>query len=339
MKTAVIFGGSGFIGLFYAKHLIDIENYNKVYIYDIQKVEDTSFKYRHKLINSYNNIVEIQGDVKKTISWVPDEKIDLIGNFAAIHREPGHSNNEYYDTNIPGARNVVDWAEKIGCKKIIFTSSIAPYGLSEATRDEESIPNPSSGYGGSKLVAEHIHKEWLATSKSDKQLIIVRPGVVFGPGEGGNMSRLIKAVKAGYFFYMGNKNTRKAGTYVKELCNAISWVDNFQQENNEKFSLFNMTMHPAPSVSEYVTAIKKISNTNKFQFTFPYFALLAVAYIIDIICKPLGLNQPFSPVRIKKLVRSNDIKPGFLLKHKYKYKYSLESSLRDWKTEYSKEWE
>lgn len=54
--------------------------------------------------------------------------------------------------------------------------------------------------------------------------MIARPGAVFGPDERGNVSRLIKAVFGRYFFYMGNRDTRKAGTYVKELCNAMLWV-------------------------------------------------------------------------------------------------------------------
>lgn len=338
MNVAVIFGGSGFIGLFYAAHLIDNENYTKVYLYDIEKVKDKPFIYRHQMFDKYENIVEIKGDVREKITWIADEEITLICNFAAIHREPGHDNHEYYDTNIPGAKNVTAWADKIGCKNIVFTSSISPYGLSEEKRNEKSIPHPTSGYGGSKLVAEHIHKEWLSKDTFNKSLIILRPGVVYGPGEGGNVSRLIKAVKLGYFFYMGNKHTRKAGTYVKELCTAISWVQTYQKNKNINFSLFNMTMYPAPSVFEYVVAIKKILNTKKHQFNVPYYLLLAISYFIDFICKPLKINQPFSPVRIKKLVRSNDISPDFLIENKYKYKYTLEESLADWKNEYPSEW-
>ena len=46
------------------------------------------------------------------------EEIDLVANFAAIHREPGHEDHEYYRCNLLGAENVCDWAEKIGCQKL-----------------------------------------------------------------------------------------------------------------------------------------------------------------------------------------------------------------------------
>jgi hypothetical protein len=55
--------------------------------------------------------------------------------------------------------------------------------------------------------------------------------------------RLIKAVNHRYFFFMGNRNTRKAGVYVKELCNAMWWVLQGQKKNGESVSLFNMSMN------------------------------------------------------------------------------------------------
>src|SRR5690606_31892986 len=103
---------------------------------------------------------EVAGDVRRPIDWFPEEKVDLIANFAAVHREPGHEDYEYYETNLLGAENVCAWAERVGCNKLIFTSSIAPYGPSESPKNEGSLPVPVSAYGGSKLVAEQIHQKW-----------------------------------------------------------------------------------------------------------------------------------------------------------------------------------
>jgi nucleoside-diphosphate-sugar epimerase len=142
--------------------------------------------------------------------------------------------------------------------------------------------------------------------------VIARPGVVFGPGEGGNVSRLIKAVLGRYFFYMGNRNTRKAGTYVKELCNAMLWVLENQDKHHEQVSLFNMSMNPGPSIQEYVDTICNVAGVRCFLPGFPYKLLLVVSYCIDLFAKPLGIQHPFSPVRIRKLVRSNNILPRYL---------------------------
>jgi len=264
--------------------------------------------------------------------------VTLVANFAAVHREPGHEDWEYYETNLYGAENVCAWAEAVGCKHIIFTSSIAPYGPSEATKDESSLPVPVSAYGGSKLAAEKIHMCWQNGDSANRHLVIVRPGVVFGPGEGGNVSRLVKAVLHHYFFYMGNKDTRKAGVYVKELCNAMWWVLQRQDTTGERVSLFNMTMNPGPTIRDYAETVCKVAGVKRWIHSVPYRVLWVAAYLIDVFARPLGIKHPFSPVRIRKLVRSNNILPSYLVNNEYPYRYTLEAAFADWKQSCPEEW-
>lgn len=338
MSCAVIFGGSGFIGVFFARQLLGEGRFDTIYLYDREQVADKPFPYRRRLVQEEPRIVEVRGDVRQPIDWQPSETVALIANFAAVHREPGHEDFEYYETNLLGAEHVCAWAERIGCNDLIFTSSISPYGPSEQEKDETTLPVPATAYGGSKLAAEKIHQAWLAADRERRHLVIVRPGVVFGAGEGGNVSRLVRAVLRRYFFYMGNRDTRKAGTYVKELCAAMSWVLQQQKEQGRHLSLFNMTMNPGPSIEEYVEAVCAVAGVQRSVPAIPYPLLLTVAYSIDLVAKPLGIKHPFSPVRIRKLVRSNNILPGFLVAHGYPYQYSLSSALADWKTSCPEEW-
>jgi nucleoside-diphosphate-sugar epimerase len=338
LRAAVIFGGSGFIGTFFARHLIDEYGLEKVHLFDHESISAKEFEFRKKMVGGYPQIKMIEGDVKKFIDWMPDEKIDLVANFAAVHREPGHESYEYYECNLLGAENVCDWAERIDCKTIVFSSSIAPYGPSEEVRDELSLPAPTTAYGGSKLAAEKIHQIWHAKEEI-RQLVIVRPGVVFGPGEGGNVSRLIKAVRNRYFFYTGNQKTRKAGVYVKELCHAMCWVLDSEKSKTDKVTLFNMTMNPGPSIEEYVETIAKVVGIKARVPKVPVSLLLVASYIIDLFARSLGIEHPFSPVRIKKLTRSNNILPTYLISNGYKYQYTLEEALGDWKKECPEEWD
>lgn len=322
----------------FAKFLIEEFNASKVYLFDHEPIKDKAFEGRETMINCYSEIKVIKGDVTSVINWFPQEVIDLVANFAAVHREPGHKSYEYYKCNLLGAEHVCHWADQVGCKRIIFSSSIAPYGPSESIKDEKSIPVPNSAYGGSKLVAEKIHQIWQAKDQL-RQLVIVRPGVVFGPGEGGNVSRLIKAVRNRYFFYMGNKQTRKAGTYVKELCRAMMWVLNSDKAKADGVSLFNMSMNPGPSIQEYVEAIAKVARMKIWIPSVPSNLLFFLAYIIEVVARPLGVQHPFSPIRIKKLISSNNILPTYLVEQGYRYKYSLDDAFFDWKKDCPEEWQ
>jgi len=328
-KNCVIFGGTGFIGRHLATYLLNEVGAEKVYLADIKPLPPES--------PLTGRVVYVQCDVReKIVSDLLPEDVDLIANFAAIHREPGHQNHEYYETNIPGAENVCEYASKVSNETIIFTSSIAPYGPSEHEKTETAIPTPISGYGGSKLVAEKIHIAW-QNSKPSRNLIIVRPGVVFGPEEGGNVTRLVKATIRGYFFYMGNQQTRKAGGYVKELVRTMLWAVEYNKENQKPF-LYNFALPTPPSVEEYVNATKEISGISRKTLSLPYNLILALSYPIDFISKIIKLHQPISPIRIKKLVRSNNIIPKKLIDSGYTYKYTFKGAMQDWRMECPKDW-
>jgi len=317
----LITGSSGFI----AEYLIQsLKNKNMIYGIDLKKSVNTAYVL----------------DVRKALkSPKLPKKIDLIINLAAIHREPGHNANEYFETNIQGAENVCKLAESVKCNRIIFTSSISPYGIENKLKDEDTIPCPNTPYGSSKLTAEKIHISWQNRDIKNRVLTIARPGVVFGKGEGGNMTRLVKLIHKNFFFYMGNKYKRKAGIYVKELVNQILWVHDKQVKNKlPKITLFNATVWPNPSISDYVNSVKKVSGIIRFVPSVPYWLLMAFGFIFEFLFKVIGKQNPFSPVRLRKLVRPNLVKPSFLLKNKYKPLYTLRSALEDWKNEDPEVW-
>ena len=317
----LITGSSGFIAIYLIKKL---QQSNKIFGLDLKKSKNTQLIY----------------DTRKKLDRTKlPKKIDLIINLAAIHREPGHQLNEYFETNILGAENIIEFAEKVKCNHIIFTSSISPYGIEDKLKDEDTVPCPNTPYGSSKLAAEKIHIAWQNRDLKKRILTIVRPGVVFGKGECGNMSRLVKLIHKNFFSYMGNKDTRKAGIYVKELVNQILWVHEKQVNNKlPKITLFNATMWPNPSISDYVNNVKEVSGIKRFVPSVPYWFLMIFGFIFEFLFKVIGKQNPFSPVRLRKLVRPNLIKPTFLLKNKYKPVYTLKSALEDWKNEDPEIW-
>ncbi|RME57184.1 NAD(P)-dependent oxidoreductase [Candidatus Parcubacteria bacterium] len=343
-SICVIFGGTGFIGSHFAKIILEEKIVDKVVLADLKPVDLKRFNYLLSQYMESGQIEFAQCDVRDVRSFdsiqLDDGEVSLVANFAAIHREPGYEPHEYFETNILGAENVCNWAERVGCKQIIFTSSIAPYGPSESPKTEESIPCPETAYGASKLVAEKIHLAWQKADLANRKLVIVRPGVVFGPGEGGNVTRLVRAVLGRYFFYMGNRRTVKAGIYVKELCYSMLWaLKQLNIESNSGCLLYNASLNPSPSVEEYVNSICKVAGVTRSFLSVPYCILFSLAWLMEIVARPLGINHPFSPVRVRKLVRSNNIQAKTLSDHGYEYRFNLASALADWKRDMPRDWE
>ena len=251
----------------------------------------------------------------ENLPFTPTED-DVIFNFAAVHRTPGHEDHEYFETNIRGAENVVAFAEKWNIKKIVFTSSIAPYGAAEELKKETTLPTPNTAYGISKLVAEKIHEKWQNGDATHRQLTIVRPGVVFGKGENGNFTRLYWTIRGHKFAYPGRKDTIKACIYVKELVRFMLWkVEEGVNTNNSNntngadvksakgVEIYNCCFEPAYTIQHIVEAMKKVTGLTQFVPDIPNWVIMPMARAAMLLGLPMGI----CPARVKKLQISTNI--------------------------------
>ena len=284
-----IFGGSGFIGTHLITLIDNIYPGTKIYNLDI-------VKNNHEGKSTYINC-----DVRSEINIdIPVTSEDVIFNFAAVHRTPGHPDQAY------------------------FTSSIAPYGAAEDLKTEETLPTPNTPYGISKLVAEKIHTIWQAKKSNERQLTIVRPGVVFGKGENGNFTRLYWGIRGGKFFYPGRKDTIKACIYVKELVRFMLYR---LENHNEGVELYNCTYEPAFTIEQIVETMKKATGVQRTVVEVPGSLLMTVARIVGSLGgKALGI----CPARVKKLMISTNICGKKLADSGYKFHYTFEEAIKDW---------
>ena len=308
-----ITGGSGFIGT----HLTNLlkERFPHCHIYNLDIVENSQ----------EGKVTYIYCDVRKPIHLeeVTVTEDDVIFNFAAVHRTPGHSDHEYFETNILGAENVTAFAEKYGIRRIVFTSSIAPYGAAENLKEEITVPTPNTPYGISKLVAEKIHTIWQAKNSSERQLTIVRPGVVFGKGENGNFTRLYWGLRGRKFMYPGRKDTVKACIYVKELvCFMLYRLEHHEQG----VELYNCTFEPAYTIEQIVATMNKVTGLNRTAPLIPAWILMPAAAVIG--C--LGALMGICPARVRKLMVSTNICGKKLADSGYHFHYTFEEAIADW---------
>lgn len=324
----IITGGTGFIGTHLTNLLNEVHPEAKVWNLDIVKPGTPN-----PVVKNYKPAVRegetlgstfVECDVRKPIGKLPFTPTpeDVIFNFAAVHRTPGHEDIEYFETNIRGAENVCAFAEKYGIKTMVFTSSIAPYGASEQLKTEDTLPTPNTAYGISKLVAEKIHLAWHAGG-ADRKLTIVRPGVVFGKGENGNFSRLYWGIRKHTFAYPGRKDTIKACVYVKELVRFILWN---VEERKTPFDIFNCTFEPAYTIEQIVKAMKKVTGLTQSVPYIPNSVIMPMAACAKMMGSPMGI----CPARVKKLQISTNICGKKMASSGYKFKWTFEEALKDW---------
>lgn len=306
----LVFGGSGFIGSHLKKYLMT------------QSIKHSSFDL------TVDSKKDTQIDVRKPIELSEVPGADVIVNLAAVHKTPGHKDEEYFETNIKGAENICQFARKKNINTIIFTSSIAPYAASEEIKSEASLPMPNTPYGISKLVAEEIHKRWQAEDIHVRKLIILRPGVVFGKNEGGNFTRLYKTLKRGMFVYPGRTDTLKASIYVKDLVRLMMEMTDREQPG---VHCFNMC-YPQPStIKMIVNELSRTTGTSNSVPKIPASLLMVIAWTL------FGLSKIWPnrlagihPDRVRKLMISTNISGEHLFNSGYHLQFELGEALRDW---------
>ncbi len=328
----IIFGGSGFIGT-HLIHLLKeecVKSGDKIYDLDIVMPGEEGVV--PGIVEKNEGVEYLRLDVRKEIDFsFEPTKNDIIFNLAAVHRTPGHQDHEYFETNMKGAENVIAFAEKYDIQKILFTSSIAPYGAAEELKEETTLPTPNTPYGISKLVAEKTHIAWQEKDPS-RELTILRPGIVYGKGEHGNMTRLYKGIKGHYYFYAGRKDTIKACVYVKELVRFMKY--RMMDHSYPGWDIINCTFEPAFSIEQICEAMEKATGLNNKIPMVPGGLLMAAATVLGPIGgKKVGIH----PARVKKLMVSTNISGKKLAGMDYQFHYTLEESFMDWFNDCNKE--
>jgi len=330
-KIAIILGGAGYIGTNLLKFLIEKKAFEKYFICDIKPLagfeeEINKGEVEYLRLDVRNNIDVKINDINGTTSW--------IFNFAAIHREPGHNYNEYFDTNIPGAENVNNFARRTGINNIFFTSSIAPYGKSMEQRTEKSPLYPETAYGISKAFAEKTHQQWLAEDK-DRKLVIVRPSVIYGPKDPGNVYRMVKALKKGTFVLPDGGQVIKSYGYVYGLIESML----FTIEQNKPLIIYNYAENPLIPLYEMAAVVKKELNIKKPTLKLPVWLLAIIAGVFQIGFKLIGKKSDIHPVRVRKAGFPTNIKPQYLIDNGFKFKYEFQESLKHWRKVSPKDFE
>ena len=156
MKRILVFGGAGYIGSHTLKHLLD-EGYECVVadnlIYGHKEAVDKRAKFVHADLLDTHSLKEL----------FKHEKIDAVVHFAAFAYvgESVINPAKYYQNNLIGTCNLLNTMLDFSVKDIVFSSTCATYGEPKYVPiDEEHPQDPINAYGRSKLMIEHIFKDY-----------------------------------------------------------------------------------------------------------------------------------------------------------------------------------
>ena len=284
-KITVI-GGSGFVGTNLCKQLsLKQQDFE---IIDI------------KMSNQFPEKCKI-GDVRDIDSLRQTITGNVIVNLAAVHRDDVRDKSEYQRTNVNGAENIISVCEEKGVQKIVFTSTVAVYGFAEPGTSEDGEINFFNEYGRTKFEAEEKLRTW--QSKGQNSLLIVRPTVIFGEGNRGNVFNLLNQIASGKFVMVGKGENKKSMAYIQNVIVFIEKCISTEQ----KYGVFNYVDTPDMTMNELVRQVRaKLKGKNSVGLRLPYWLGMILGKMADLVSALTGKNLPVSSIRVKKFASSTE---------------------------------
>jgi GlcNAc-P-P-Und epimerase len=314
MMEIGLIGGSGFIGTVLAHHLL--ERGSKVRILDIaEPPPDSAAEYKYSDVTDFSLLTDsLQG-------------CKLIINLAAAHRDNVRPLSLYHDVNVLGAENVCRAAGAIGIEKILFTSSVAVYGMQKGELGEEALPRPCNPYGKTKWEAECIYREWQRGDPRKRRLDIVRPTVVFGEGNRGNVYNLLAQLSRPHFVMVGKGNNRKSMAYVSNVAAFLAHLATAVHEPGA--DVYNYCDTPVYDMNGLIRAVRMALNRPiEPSFRLPYVAGIMIGSLFDLTARIAGRTFPVSKVRVEKFCANSVFLSERAHSGDFKPPYDLSEALR-----------
>ena len=236
------------------------------------------------------------GDVRDTTAVrAACEGVDVVALLAAEHRDDVRPVSLYDEVNVDGARVVAAAAAQAGVQRIVFTSSVAVYGLDQPFPSEEAVPAPFNDYGRTKLEAEAVLSAW-ALAGPARSLEIVRPAVVFGENNRGNVYNLVKQVASGRFLLVGDGSNRKSMGYVGNVAAFLAG----RLESAPGVHVTNYADSPDLTTRELVDLVRRTLGVDGAVRRLPLPVGVAAGHVADVVARISGRSLPVSAVRVRK---------------------------------------
>jgi len=244
-------------------------------------------------------IFPIKEEVICTFGWNEFEKIppsDAIIHLAGMAHYTVNQSQiaKYFEINVGLTKIIFDHFLKSDAKKFIFFSSVK--AVTDSVRNniltEDDIPNPQTPYGQSKLSAEnYILNQPLPPGK---HIYILRPAMIHGPGNRGNLNLLYNLMSRGIPYPLGAFENQRSFTSIGNL-NYI--IEQFLEKDIPS-GIYQVADSESLSTNEIITLIANVRGQKPKIWKVPVKLVKIVARLGDFFC------FPFNSEKLKKLTEN-----------------------------------
>ena len=247
-----------------------------------------------------NNFLKNYQNIFSIINFNKSENIniteDIVLHFTGKAHDLKKTSNpdEYYLVNTELTKNVFDAFLASDAKVFITLSSVkAVADEVEGVLTEEEIPNPITHYGKSKLLAE----QYILSKKipEGKRIYVLRPCMIHGPGNKGNLNLLYKIVSKGLPWPLGAFENKRSFCSIDNLCFIIQELI---ENENIPSGVYNVADDEALSTNDLIRLIADSQGKKYHIWNLPKSIINGIAKLGDLI------NLPLNKERLDKLTET-----------------------------------
>lgn len=260
---------------------------------------------KENIIYGLDIISPAKEGVNHTFSWDYLDKEDGVPEVDAIIHLAGKAHdtknksaaNVYFKVNTELTKKIYDYYLKSNAKKFIFFSSVkaAADRVEGEYVDENVVPAPVGPYGESKIAAEeYIRSKEDERIKLGKETYILRPCMIHGPGNKGNLNLLYGVVKKGIPWPLGAFENKRTFTSIENLCFIIKGL----LDQNVESGVYNINDDEAVSTNELIEIICESLGKKAHIWRIPRGLMEGVAKMGG------ALHLPLNPERLQKLTEN-----------------------------------
>ena len=315
-KTVFITGGGGCVGRAVVRRFL-ANNWNVTNLAHPEEIATLPF-------GIDENVQIVQGELNSLLPDQIPENAFVVHLAGKVHTIPKSKDDvdDFFRVNRDGTVNLAKCALQRDTLGFLFVSTSAVYGdkLMQGICTEETEPLPNSVYGQSKFEAEQQLQSLWPTSCP---LIILRPSVMFGPGDRGNFLKLFKMSKRGFVPVVYGGKTQKNILYVQDIANIIEFAASQPDLFYER--IYNVAYSKPYSFRELIFDISKVTSRRVIPLPIPKAMLLPPAFFCDLIgtlcrcelpiskrkLRILGQNVVMSTNRLKKVIEQHILLHSF----------------------------
>ncbi|HYZ27876.1 MAG TPA: NAD-dependent epimerase/dehydratase family protein [Thermoleophilaceae bacterium] len=271
----LVTGGTGLLG----RHLVDalLERGDSVRVLAFPTEDTSSLEHRGAVIH--------RGDIRNPETLVPAMRgCEGLFHVAALVAE-WRSMADYRAINVTGTANVCRAALAEGVRRVVHVSSTSVYGLALGYPASESLPLApfSDPYPVTKAEGEELVRRMIV--EDDLPAAIVRPDLIFGPGDQRNFRRFADRLRSGRGIIIGSGDNALPLVYVTDVVQGLLLAFDHDVALGQ---VYNITNDRRLTQREFMEAIARAVGAPPPRYRIPYAALYAVGYAAERVARLTG---------------------------------------------------